>query len=85
MAVIGVTCRSKIAKIVAIGNGGNLENLFFSSSSEPKSLINSNLGTKKLVTCRLNVIKIVSIGNPNGRHGHHLENLFFASSPEPKD
>ena len=49
---IMVTCRSKIAKIMLIGNqdghhGGHLENLFFPSSPKPKSQL-TKLGRKHL-------------------------------------
>ena len=41
---IRVTCRSKIAKIVPIGNPrrGHLENIFLASSPDPKSQLTEN-------------------------------------------
>ena len=64
---IGVTCRSKIAKIVPIGHGrhgSHLENLFFASSPEPKGQLTPNLLGSIGVTCRFKIAKIVPIGNP---------------------
>ena len=64
---IGVTCRSKIAKIVPIRNpryGDHLENLFFASSPEPKDQLTSNLLGSIAVTCRSKLAKIMPIGNP---------------------
>ena len=79
-----MTCRSKLAKIVPIENGGHLENLFFASSPEPKSQLTPNMVGSVGVTYGSKVVKIFPMGNPRWRHGRHLENLFFASSPEPK-
>ena len=78
-----VTCRSKIAKIILIGNPRcrHLENLFFASSPEPKGqLTPALLGTIR-VTCRSKIAKIMPIEIQDGRH---LENLFFVSYPELK-
>ena len=66
---IGVTCRSKIAKIVPIGNqdgchGSHLENLFFASSPEPKGQLTPYLLGSIRVTCRSKIAKVVPIGNP---------------------
>ena len=62
----GVTYRSKIAKIVPIGNPRwrHLENLFFVSSPEPKGQLTPNLLGSIRVTCRSKIDKIVPIGNP---------------------
>ena len=64
-----VICKSKIAKIVPIGNPrwllwGHLENLFFTSSPEPKGQLIWNLVGSIGMTCRLKIAKIVPIGNP---------------------
>ena len=76
---IWVTCRSKIAKIVPIGNPrwrpwrpswiSNRNdfrsiNLFFASSPEPKGQLTPNLLGSIGVTCRSKMAKIVLIGNP---------------------
>ena len=51
---IGVTCRSKIAKIVPRDgrHGGHLENLFFDPSPEPKDHLTRHLVGSIWVTCR---------------------------------
>ena len=51
---IGMTCRSKIAKIVPIGNPdgclcSHLENLFFATSPKLKKPVDSKLGRKHRV------------------------------------
>ena len=61
---VGVTCRSKISKIVPIRN--------------PKGQLTRNLAGNIGVTGRSKLPKIVPI--QDGRHGGHLENLFFTSS-----
>ena len=65
---IGVTCRSKIAQIIPIGNprcyGSHLENLFFASSPEPKGQLTPNLLVSIGVTCRSKIAKIVPNVNP---------------------
>ena len=64
---LGVTCRSKIAKIVQIGNPRwlHLENLFFASFPEPKGQLTPNLLGSIGVTCITSKItKIVLIVNP---------------------
>ena len=64
-----MTCRSKIAKIVLIGNPRghhdcHLENLFFISSPEPKGQLIWNLVGSIGMSCRAKEAKIVLIGNP---------------------
>ena len=79
-----MTCRSKIAKFVPIGNpsyGDHLENLFIPSSPEPKGQLTQNLLESIGVTFRSKIAKIVPVRNPRWPH---LENLFFPSSPELK-
>ena len=66
---IGVTCRSKIAKIVQSDiqdghHGSHLENLFF-ASSELKGQLTRNLVGSIGVTCRSKIAKIVPIINPS--------------------
>ena len=85
---VRVTCRSKIAKIVLMGNPKWLPwwpscksiFLFFSQTKRPTDL---KLGGSIRVTCRSKVSKIVLIRIQDGHHGRHLENLFLSSS-EPK-
>ena len=65
---IGVTYRSKIAKIVPIGNPRwppwwHLENLVFASSPKPKSQLTPNLLGSIGVTYRSKIAKIVPNGN----------------------
>ena len=82
---IRVTCRSKITKIVPIGNrrrGGHLENLFFASSHVPKSKLTWNLVGSIRVTCRSKIAKSFRLEIQDGRRPSW--NLFFASSPELK-
>ena len=43
-----VTCRTKTAKIVLVGNGGHLENLFFTSSPTPGGPVDLKLGRNHL-------------------------------------
>ena len=67
---IGVTCRSKIAKIVQSDiqdgrHGCHLENLFFASSPELKGQLTRNLVGSIGVTCRSKIAKIVPIVNPS--------------------
>ena len=67
---IGVTCRSKIAKIVQSDiqdgrHGSHLENLFFASSPELKGQLTRNLVGSIGVTCRSKIAKIVPIVNPS--------------------
>ena len=69
---IRVTCRSKIAEIVAIRNqdgrhGSHLENLFFASSPELKGQLIRNL-----------------VGNPKWPPWQPFWNSIFPFSPEPK-
>ena len=65
-----MTCRSKIAKIVLIGNPRwppwppSCESLFFASSPEPKGHLTPNLLGSIGVTCRSKIAKIVPIRNP---------------------
>ena len=87
---IGVTCRSKIAKIVPIGNPRWLPwlpswkaailKIYFSLLLNRKA----KLARKHWGDCRSKIAKIVPIGNPRWPPWQHLENLFFASFPEPK-
>ena len=66
---IRVTCKSKIAKIVPIGNqdgrhGSHLEHLFFASTPKPKSQLTPNFVGSIGMTYRLKMAKIVPIANP---------------------
>ena len=63
---IGMTCRSKIAKIVPIRNRRcrHLETLFFTSSPESKGQLTWNLVGSIGVTCRSNIAKFFQIWNP---------------------
>ena len=61
---IRVTCRSRKAKILPIGNDGHLENLFFASSPEMKGQLTPNLLGSIGVTCRSKIAKILPIENP---------------------
>ena len=67
---IGVSCRSKIAKIMQSDiqdgrHGSHLENLFFASSPELKGQLTRNLVGSIGVTCRSKIAKIVPIVNPS--------------------
>ena len=67
---IGVTCRSKIAKIVQSDIqdgrlGSHPENVFFASSPELKGQLTRNLVGSIGVTCRSKIAKIVPIVNPS--------------------
>ena len=64
---IGVTYRSKIAKIV------HLENLFFAPSPEPKGKLTPNLLGSIRMTCRSKIAKIVL---RDGRHSAILKIYF---------
>ena len=79
-----MTCRSKIAKIVPIGNPRWPDNLFIPSSTKPKSQLTPNLDGSIRMTYRSKIAKIILSEIQDGRHGGHLENLFFASSSELK-
>ena len=81
VGIIGVTCRSKIAKIVLLDiqdgrHGDYLESLFFASSPEAKEKLTRNLVGSIGMTGRSKVGKIVHIGNPKW-HGGHLEKSIF--------
>ena len=85
---IGVTYRSKIAKIVPIGNprwppwqpSWKFIFRFFSWTERLQNVLWSIE-----VTCRKQkMAKIVRSEIQDGRHGSHLENLLFTSSPKPK-
>ena len=83
---ISVTCRSKVAKIVLIGNPRWLpwppswKSIFrFSWTQRPiDSKFSRNIG----VTYRSKIAKDGLSEIQDGRHGGHLENLFFASEPK---
>ena len=80
---IGVTCRSKVAKIVPIRNPRWPQSppswkSVFRFFSWTESQLTPNLIGSIGVTCRSKIAKIMPIENPD------LENLFFASSPKPK-
>ena len=83
-----MTYKSKIAKIMPIGNkdgchGSHLENLFFASSPEPKGQLTPNLLGSIGMTCRSKIAELCQSEIQDGRHDSHLENLFFAT-PKPK-
>ena len=66
---IGVTYRSKIAKLCRLEiHGSHLGNLFFASSPEPKGKLTRNLVGSIGVTCRSKIAKIVWIVNQDGCH-----------------
>ena len=87
---IGVTCRSKLAKIVSIGNSRwpplrPSWKCIFASSPEPKGHLTPNLVGSIELTCKSKMSKKSFRSEiQDGRYGGHLEHLFFASSPEPK-
>ena len=69
---IGVTCRSKIVKIVPIGNPRwppwrHLENQFFASSPEPKGQLTRNFVGSIGVNSRSKRNKIIPIKTPRWR------------------
>ena len=78
-----MTCRLKIIKsfLMEIKNGclgrygRHFENVFFSSSNEPKGQLACNLLEIIRVTCRSEIAKIIPNGNPR---------WFVSSSSEPK-
>ena len=64
-----MTCQSKITKIVPFGNPRrpprhHLENLFWTTSIEPKGQLTRNLVGSIEATCRSKIAKIVQIGKP---------------------
>ena len=69
---IGVTCRSKIAKIVRIGNQRwPLKNLIFHFSWIERLNLVGSIG----VTCRLKIAKTVPVGSPKSHRPGTFENL----------
>ena len=65
-------------------HGGHLENLFFASSSKPKSQLTTNLVGSIWVTYISKIAKTVPMGNTSWYHDGRLENQFFFSSSELK-